>query len=104
MKLKLGIDEPICVLSLLIDYKNQYFKQISAANLGGQTVGDDNEIAALDIDHTIKHIFLTGHKDGKILVWRIQGYIAKLTTFDCPVTAMSKCFEGVAFGTSIGII
>ena len=67
-------------------------------------MANGNDVAAVDIDHTLKHIFLTGHKDGKILIWRIQGFIAVLTDFGCEVTAMSKCFEGVAFATIMGII
>lgn len=95
---------PSCAMSILADYRNQYFKQNSAQNLAGQSVGDDNDVAALDIDHTLKHIFITGHKDGKILIWRIQGFIAELADFGSEITAMSKCFEGVAFATDNGII
>lgn len=58
----------------------------------------------LDNDHTLKHLVLTGHEDGKVCVWSLQKFIVLLDDFKAPVTAMNKCFEGVAFGTATGQI
>ena len=64
---------PLCAMSILADYKNQFFKQgnvrekIKGPQIGGQ--GPDEDI--VDVDHSLKHLILTGHKDGKILIWRL---------------------------------
>jgi hypothetical protein len=51
-----------------------------------------------------RHLFLTGHEDGKVLLWRIDGFISPLVDYRDAVTALSKCFEGVAIGTMRGNI
>ena len=56
----------------------------------------------VDIDHSLKHLLLTGHKDGKILIWRLQSYIGVLDDYKVEVTAMSQCQEGIAFATITG--
>ena len=51
---------------MLADYKNAYFKK------GGELKQiDENEAMVMDYDHTLKHLVITGHKDGKILIWRL---------------------------------
>ena len=97
---------PLCAMSMLCDYKNQYFKQGKARGqakgpgLGAQ--GAQEEV--VDIDHSLKHLLLTGHKDGKILIWRLQSYIGVLDDCQVDVTAMSLCQEGVAFATITGLV
>jgi len=58
----------------------------------------------LDKDHALKHLILTGHKDGQVLIWRLSQYIGVIDDYKCEVTAMSFCFEGVAFATIDGKI
>jgi len=55
----------------LADYKNAYFKQGNAGDVLGRAAVDDDDAAVLDQNHTLKHIILTGHKDGKVLIWRL---------------------------------
>jgi hypothetical protein len=50
------------------------------------------------------HIFLTGHRDGKVRLWKHQGYIGVLTDYRDEVVAMTKCFEGIAICTWRGFI
>jgi hypothetical protein len=52
----------------------------------------------------MRHIFLTGHKDGKILVWRSDHFIDELKNYQDEISAMSKCMEGIAFCTINGRI
>lgn len=52
----------------------------------------------------MKHLILTGHEDGKVLVWRLKSYIAVLQDYGDAVTVLSKCFEGIAVGTCRGQI
>jgi len=47
---------------------------------------------------------LTGHKDGKIHLWKHDGYIGTLTDYKDEITCMSKCFEAVAICTWRGMI
>ena len=63
-----------------------------------------DDASILDMDHTLKHLILTGHKDGKILVWRLQNYVGVLDDYGCEVTAMSKVYQGIAFATTRGHI
>ena len=49
-----------------------------------------------------RHIYLTGHQDGKVLLWRSDQYIGVLADYRDEVTAMSRCFEGVAIATMRG--
>lgn len=74
---------PLCAISLLADYRNQYFKQGNVKEkVGGKGqlgATEDDEIS--DIDHSLKHLVLTGHKDGKILIWRLQNYIGVLDDY-----------------------
>lgn len=58
----------------------------------------------MDTDHSLKHLVLTGHKDGNVLIWRLQHFIGVLVQYSCEVTTMSKCFEGIAIGTAHGHI
>lgn len=61
--------EPLCAMSILTDYKNAFFKM---GNRGDIIQGaDPNDAMVLDYDHTLKHIVITGHKDGKICIWRL---------------------------------
>jgi hypothetical protein len=57
-------------MSILTDYKNAFFKM---GNRGDIIQGaDPNDAMVLDYDHTLKHIVITGHKDGKVCIWRLQ--------------------------------
>jgi hypothetical protein len=47
---------------------------------------------------------LTGHKDGKVHLWRSDAYIGMLTDYKDEVTCMTRCFEGIAICTWRGII
>lgn len=40
--------------------------------------------------------------DGKVLIWRLAHFIGVLDDYGCEVTAMSPCFEGLAFATIKG--
>lgn len=92
---------PICATSIIADYKNAFFKQ----GTGGDVVREaEDDAAVLDYNHSLKHLLITGHKDGKILIWRLQNFIAVLDDYECEVTAMTKCFEGVCFATARGHI
>lgn len=95
---------PLCAIGLLADYKNAYFKQGNAGDVLGRAAVDDDDAAVLDQNHTLKHIILTGHKDGKVLIWRLQQFIGVLADYQCEVTAISKCFEGIALATMKGQI
>lgn len=77
---------PICGMCLLADHKNQYYKQQG---------GDFGEK---------KHILLTGHKDGSVLIWKLFQYVGVLDNYKDEVTAITKCFEGIAIGTTRGMI
>lgn len=70
--------------------------------LAGQK--EDDDASNIDSGHTLKHIILTGHKDGKILIWRLHQIVGVLDDYGCEVTAMTKCYEGVAFSTIKGVI
>lgn len=95
---------PICAISLIADYKNQYFKQRNVKGDFGASKPNDDDVESLDKDHTLKHLILTGHKDGKVLIWRLSNYIGIIDDYGCEVTAMSPCFEGIAFATIEGHI
>jgi len=75
----------LCGIALVADHKNVYYKQ----------TGEFGEK---------KHIFLTGHKDGHVLIWKLYQYVGVLHNYKDEVTAISKCFEGVAIGTARGYI
>lgn len=95
---------PLCAMSLLADFKNCYFKDGNAPGvLGGATVEAD-DAAALDADHTLKHFILTGHEDGRVLIWSLQKFVCVLDDYKVKVTCISKCFEGIAFATADGKI
>ena len=47
---------------------------------------------------------LTGHKDGKVLVWRMFGYAGLLENLKDEVVSISHCFEGIAVATARGFI
>lgn len=51
-----------------------------------------------------RHLFLTGHKDGKVHLWRSDSYIGVLTDYKDEVTCMTKCYEGLAICTWRGFI
>ena len=77
---------PLSGLSILVDYKNRY--------------ADD-----LDLESNGKrHLILTGHKDGKVLIWRSDAFLGVLTDYKDEVTCMTKCFEGIAICTWRGMI
>lgn len=75
---------PLCALSILADHKNQYYKQQG---------GDFGEK---------KHIILTGHKDGSVLIWKLFQYVGILDNYKDEITAITKCFEGICIGTMRG--
>jgi hypothetical protein len=62
---------PLCAMSILADFKNCYFKEGSTAGVLGGAGFDENDAAALDADHSLKHFILTGHEDGKVLIWSL---------------------------------
>jgi hypothetical protein len=76
--------EPVCGMAIIADYKNQYFQDLDA-QLAGQ-----------------RHLFLTGHKDGTVLLWRSDAYIGVLEQYEHEITCMTKCFEGLAICTWAG--
>ena len=77
---------PVCGLSIVADHKNQFYKQ----------TGEFGEK---------KHIILTGHKDGSVLIWKLFQYIGVLERYkDCEIACITKCFEGIAIGTNKGHI
>jgi hypothetical protein len=49
-------------------------------------------------------LFLTGHKDGKVLLWRSDSFIGTLYDYQDEITCMTKCYEGVAICTWHGQI
>lgn len=63
----------------------------------GQEDQENQQVA--DTERTLKHLILTGHKDGKVLVWRIQNYVAVLADYGCSITCLSKFHEGIAIAT-----
>lgn len=77
---------PICGLAIVADHKNQYYRQ------QGGDFGDK------------KHIILTGHKDGSVLIWKLFSYVGVLENYKDEITAITKCFEGIAIGTMRGMI
>ena len=71
---------------MVVDHKNQYYKQ--SGDFGKE-----------------KHIILTGHLDGKVLVWKLFQYVGLLESYKGDsVLCITKCFDGVAIGTSKGLI
>lgn len=98
-----GPAPPLCAMSALADYKNAFFKQGNPrSELAAQA--EENDIEVTDIDHSLKHLILTGHDDGKVLVWRLTSFINSLRQYDSAVNVLSKCFEGIAIGTKNGLI
>jgi len=80
------IEPPLCAITLIADQRNNFF-----ALMGIELEGR-------------RHLFLTGHKDGKVLIWRSDSYIGMLADYRDEITAMSPCFEGIAIGTARGFI
>jgi hypothetical protein len=80
------VTPPICALSVIADNRNNFFAMLQQ-----------------DIDGK-RHIFLTGHSDGKVLLWRSDHYIGMLADYRDEVTALSQCFEGIAIGTARGFV
>ena len=78
-------DLPLCSLSLMIDHKNQFYRQTGE-------FGDK------------KPVFLTGHVQGSVHVWKLHNHVGELGNFKSPVTALSHCKEGLAIGTARGNI
>lgn len=37
--------------------------------------GEDNAIEVHEMDHSLKHVVLTGHEDGKVLIWGLDSFI-----------------------------
>lgn len=97
--------KPVCAISILTDYKNQYFNLQGGGSLNlGKQLLDEDDAAILDAGHQMKHLIITGHEDGKVLIWNLQKYIVMLVDYEVEVTAMSKCFEGIAISTKGGKI
>ena len=80
------MEPPICALTLIADNRNNYFALLEQ-----------------EVDGK-RHVFLTGHRDGKVLIWRSDHYIGMLADYRDEITAMSPCFEGIAIGTARGFI
>ena len=80
-----GLTSPAtCGIAIIADYKNKFFQQTESEVAGQQ------------------HLFLTGHKDGKVLLWRYDSFIAVLIDYMDQITCMSKCFEGLVICTWSG--
>jgi hypothetical protein len=47
---------------------------------------------------------LTGHKDGSVLIWKLFQYVGVLENYKDEITAITKCFDGIAIGTMRGLI
>jgi len=73
-------------MAIIADYNNAFFDSLG-----------------MEVD-SFRHIFLTGHKDGKVHLWRSDAYIGLLTDYRDEVTCMTKCFEGLAICTWRGYI
>jgi len=56
------------------------------------------------MDHSLKHIVLTGHEDGKVLIWGLDAFIDILFDYQVEITCMSKCYDGYAIATKLGNI
>jgi len=76
----------ICALSIVADNRNNFFAMLKQ-----------------DMDSK-RHIFLTGHQDGKVLLWRSDFYLGMLADYRDEITALSPCFEGIAIGTARGFV
>ena len=80
------ISPPISGLAIIVDDRNKY-------------------ASALELEiGQFGHIFITGHKDGKVRLWSSEGYIGTLTDYRDEVVAMTKCFQGIAICTWRGFI
>lgn len=77
---------PICGLGIIADHKNQYYRK------EGGEVGEK------------KHIILTGHKDGSVLIWKLFQYVGVLDKYSDEITCITKCFDGIAIATKRGYI
>lgn len=80
------LSPPICGMAIIADYRNAFFDSL-----------------AMEVDGH-RHLFLTGHKDGKVQLWRSDAYIGVLTDYRDEVTCMTKCYEGLAICTWRGYI
>lgn len=47
---------------------------------------------------------MTGHKDGKVYLWRSDSFIGELFDYKDEITCMTKCYEGLAICTWSGKI
>lgn len=74
--------EPMCAIALIVDSNNSFYP---AMDCNGK-----------------RHMILTGHKDGKVLIWRSDSYLGVLTDFEEEVSTMNKCLEGLVFCTWSG--
>jgi WD40 repeat protein len=71
--------EPMCGLAIIGDPRNAYY-------------------AALDVEEGGKrHMILTGHKDGKVMLWRSDAYLGVLHDFEEEISCMNLCSEGIVF-------
>ena len=75
----------ICGMSLAIDSKNAFYKH----------TGEFGEK---------KYLILTGHKDGRVAIWKFNQFQAILMDYKDEVTCMNYCSEGIVFGTSRGFL
>ena len=63
--------KPTCAISLLADYKNKFFKHGNQDRIDIQTFINRQHAGIDDAAHTLKHLVITGHEDGKVLIWRL---------------------------------
>ena len=80
------LSNPICGMAMIANFRNRFFQDLN--------VEADQE----------RHLFLTGHQDGKVHIWRSDAYIGMLTDYKDEVTCMTRCFEGVAICTWRGFV
>ena len=81
---------PTCVVSVIADNKNEY--------------NSKEEEKSGEVFNLKKHLIVTGHKDGSVLIWSSKAYVGMLTKYKDEITCMSKCCLGTAIGTMRGYI
>ena len=68
-------------MAIVANKKNRFFDKLNKAEKG------------------MRHIFVTGHKDGRVLLWRSDHYLDVLENYEEEISALTKCLEGIAIGT-----
>ncbi len=76
---------PVCGLVMVIDQKCQYYEDQSG-------YGEKH------------HLVLTGHNDGSVLIWRVLEFVGLLFNYKVEVTAIHRCFDGIAIATADGFV